>query len=142
MADGNVRIRWKDYTHCNKKREMTVTTDEFPRRLLLHVLPRGFVRIRHFGILSARRRREFIAVCRQALAEAPQPRSPTPTAIPSPLTTWTCPCCGGTMMIIEKLTSQQIHLRSAEWKTLNRQLVISDRRGPGVIVAEIPGVRW
>jgi uncharacterized protein (DUF2461 family) len=67
MADGNVRFRWKDYTHGNKKREMTVTTDEFLRRFLLHVLPRGFVRIRHFGILSARRRREFIAVCRQAL---------------------------------------------------------------------------
>ena len=79
MADGNVTFRWKDYAHGNKKRKMTVTTDEFLRRLLLHVLPRGFVRIRHFGFLSARRRRESIAVSRQVLAEAPRPRSPTPT---------------------------------------------------------------
>ena len=97
---------------------MTVTTDEFLRRFLLHVLPRGFVRIRHFGFLSARRRRELIAVSRQVLAEAPRPRSPTPTTTPATATTWPCPCCGGTMTIIEKLTAQQIRLRSAEWKNL------------------------
>jgi hypothetical protein len=96
---------------------MTVTADEFLRRFLLHVLPRGFVRIRHFGFLSARRRRELIAVSRQVLAEAPRPRSPTPTTTPATATTWPCPCCG-TMTIIEKLTAQQIRLRSAEWKNL------------------------
>src|SRR6476646_1975183 len=76
MADGNITFRWKDYAHGNKKRKMTVTTDEFLRRLLLHVLPRGFVRIRHFGFLSARRRRDSIAFIRQVLADAPRPRSP------------------------------------------------------------------
>ena len=75
MADGNVTFRWKDYAHGNKKRKMTVTADEFLRRFLLHVLPRGFVRIRHFGFLSARRRRNSIAITRQLLAEAPRPRS-------------------------------------------------------------------
>ena len=84
MADGNVTFRWKDYAHGNKKRKMTVTADEFLRRFLLHVLPRGFVRIRHFGFLSARRRRNSIAITRQLLAEAPRPRSPTPTAPPAP----------------------------------------------------------
>jgi Putative transposase len=118
MADGNVTFRWKDYAHGNKKRKMTVTADEFLRRFLLHVLPRGFVRIRHFGFLSARRRRESISISRQVLAEAPRPRSPTPTTTPPPVTTWPCPCCGGTMIILEKLTAQQIRLRAAEWKNL------------------------
>ena len=117
-ADGKVTFRWKDYAHGNKKRKMTITADEFLRRFLLHVLPRGFVRIRHFGFLSARRRREFIAVSRQLLAEVARPRSPTLTVTPPSVTTWLCPCCGGTMIIIEKLTAQQIRLRSAEWKNL------------------------
>jgi hypothetical protein len=118
MADGNVTFLWKDYAHGKKTRKMTVTTDEFLRRLLLHVLPRGFVRIRHFGFLSARRRRESIAVSRQVLAAAPRPHSPTPATTPRPVTTWPCPCCGGAMIIMEKLTAKQIHLRSAEWKNL------------------------
>jgi hypothetical protein len=118
MAEDSVTFRWKDYAHGNKKRKMTVTTDEFLRRLLLHVLPRGFVRIRHFGFLSARRRRGSIAVIRQVLADAPRPRSPTPPTTPPPVTTWPCPCCGGAMIIIEKLTAKQICLRSAEWKNL------------------------
>jgi len=117
FAEGKVTFRWKDYAHGNKKRMMTISADEFLRRLLLHVLPRGFVRIRHFGFLSARRRREFIAVCHQLLAEVPRP-CPTQTVTPPSLTTWLCPCCGGTMIIIEKLTAQQIRLRSAEWTTL------------------------
>ena len=117
FAEGKVTFRWKDYAHGNKKRMMTISADEFLRRLPLHVLPRGFVRIRHFGFLSARRRRESIAVCHQLLAEVPRP-CPTQTVTPPSLTTWLCPCCGGTMIIIEKLTAQQIRLRSAEWTTL------------------------
>ena len=119
LADGKVTFRWKDYAHGNKKRQMAVATDEFLRRFLLHVLPRGFVRIRHFGFLSAPRRRESIAVCRRVLAQAiPGSRSPTPTVTP-PGTTWSCPCCGGAMIILEKLTAQQIRLRSAEWNSVN-----------------------
>jgi len=119
LADGQVTFRWKDYAHGNKKRKMTVTTDEFLRRFLLHVLPRGFVRIRHFGFLSAPRRRKSIALCRQLLTQAiPQPRSPTPTATP-PTATWPCPCCGGAMILMEKLTARQIHLRSPEWNSMN-----------------------
>jgi hypothetical protein len=65
LADGKVTFRWKDYAHGKKKSKMTLTADEFLRRFLLHVLPRGFVRIRHFGFLSARRRGQLITVCRQ-----------------------------------------------------------------------------
>ena len=118
LADGKVTFRWKDYAHGNKKSKMTLTADEFLRRFLLHVLPRGFVRIRHFGFLSARRRRQLITVCRQLLVEVTRPRSPTQTVEATALNTWPCPCCGGTMIIIEKLTAQQIRLRSAEWTNL------------------------
>jgi hypothetical protein len=52
------------------------------------------------------------------LAEEPRSRSPAPPTTPASATTWQCPCCGGTMVIIEKLTAQQIHLRSAEWAKL------------------------
>ena len=113
FAEGKVTFRWKDYAHGNKKRKMTVTTDEFLRRFLLHILPRGFVRIRHSGFLCARWRRALLPVCRKLLAEMPRPRSPA-QAVPAPLT-WPCPCCGGPMIIIEKLTAQQIHLRCTEW---------------------------
>ena len=115
LADGKVTFRWKDYAHGKKKSKMTLTADEFLRRFLLHVLPRGFVRIRHFGFLSARRRGQLITVCRQLLAGVTRPRSPTQTAAAP---AWPCPCCGGTMIIIEKLTAQQIRLRSAEWTNL------------------------
>jgi hypothetical protein len=118
LADGKVTFRWKDYAHGKKKSKMTLTADEFQRRFLLHVLPRSFVRIRHFGFLSARRRGQLITVCRQLLAEVTRPRSPTQTAAAPALNTWPCPCCGGTMIIIEKLTAQQIRLRSAEWTNL------------------------
>ena len=102
-----------------KKRQMTVTVEEFLRRFLLHVLPRSFVRIRHFGLLAAPRRRESIAICRQVLAQAPRPRSPPQAATTTSHTTWPCPCCGGAMIIVEKLTAQQIRLRSAEWNSIN-----------------------
>jgi hypothetical protein len=119
LADGKVTFRWKDYAHGNKKRKMAVTTDEFLRRFLMHVLPRGFVRIRHFGFLSPPRRRNSIALCRQLLVQAiPRPRSSTQTATP-PAASWPCPCCGGAMTILERLTARQIHLRSAEWNALN-----------------------
>jgi hypothetical protein len=119
LADGKVTFRWKDYAHGDKKRKMAVTTDEFLRRFLLHVLPRGFVRIRHFGFLSAPRRRESIPLCRRVLAQAiPRPRSPTPTATP-PSTTWSCPCCGGTMVMVERLTAQQIRSRFAACNSVN-----------------------
>ena len=64
-----VTFRWKDYAHSNKKRKMTLTADEFLRRFLLHVLPRGFVRIRFFGFLANRRRADLLPRCRQLLAQ-------------------------------------------------------------------------
>jgi hypothetical protein len=115
FADGKVTFRWKDYAHKGKQRLMTVTAEEFLRRFLLHTLPRGFVRIRFSGFLANRRRRELLPICRQLLDADPLIRSTTPApSEPKTSGSWICPRCGGTMALIEKLTSKQIRRRSAE----------------------------
>lgn len=68
MEDGKVTFRWKDYTEGNEKTTMTLDGAEFIRRFLLHVLPPGFMRIRHFGFLANRSRQTKLELCRQALA--------------------------------------------------------------------------
>ena len=68
-----VTFRWKDYAHGSKTRQMTLTATEFLRRFFLHVLPKGFVRIRHFGFLGNRFRAARVKLCRQLLAKAPLP---------------------------------------------------------------------
>jgi hypothetical protein len=65
--NGEVRFRWRDYVHGNKVKVMRLPVEEFIRRLLLHVLPKGFQRIRHYGLLANRRRTEHLAACRVAL---------------------------------------------------------------------------
>jgi hypothetical protein len=110
FTDGTVTFRWKDYAHGNKKRKMTLSADEFLRRFLLHVLPRGFTRIRHFGFLANRRRGELVPYCRQLLGQTPPLPSPSSSSATG---VGTCPLCSGTMMLVEKLTAVQIRLRSA-----------------------------
>ena len=63
LSDGNVTFRWRDSAHGNKKRLMTLPVDEFLRRFLLHLLPRGFVRIRNFGFLANRQRATLLPLC-------------------------------------------------------------------------------
>ena len=77
-----VTFRWKDYAHGSKKRQMTLMATEFLRRFFLHVLPKGFVRIRHFGFLANRFRAARVKLCRQLLA--PAPRRPLPRKLPTP----------------------------------------------------------
>ena len=67
-----VTFRWKDYAHRNKKRKMTLSAQEFLRRFLLHVLPRGFVRIRSFGFLANRRRTTLLPLCQRLLLLTPR----------------------------------------------------------------------
>jgi predicted RNA-binding Zn-ribbon protein involved in translation (DUF1610 family) len=113
FVDDQVTFRWRDSAHRNKKRLMTLPADEFLRRFLLHVLPRGFVRIRHYGFLSNRCRRELVPLCKQLLAAVAP--TPTPTGVPSPaesISMWICPLCGGPMIVRERLTADQIALRS------------------------------
>ena len=92
---------------------MTLPVDEFLRRFLLHVLPRGFMRIRHYGFLSSRHRRELVPLCKQLLSDAGP--APMPTGEPTPAESvpmWICPLCGGPMIVIERLTAGQTTLRS------------------------------
>jgi hypothetical protein len=116
FVEDKVTFRWRDSAHKNKKRLLTLHVDEFLRRFLLHVLPRGFVRIRHFGFLASRRRGALIPLCKQVLSASPpatshppSTHSDTPT---QPAALWTCPLCGGPMVVIERLTPVQIKLRS------------------------------
>ena len=79
IADGNVTFRYKDYRHDSQQKTMTLDADEFIRRFLLHVLPTGFQRIRYYGFLGNRYRKEKLARCRQLLGmpacEAPAPEA-------------------------------------------------------------------
>ena len=94
------------------KRRDRLITSKFLRRFLLHLLPKGFVRIRPFGFLANRRRATLLPLCRQALAAVqPQTQPPASTAQETrPL--WLCPHCGGPMVVIERLTAAQMQLRS------------------------------
>jgi len=78
-VDGKVRFHWKDYRHDSRQKVMTLDVDEFIRRFLLHVLPIGFQRIRHYGLLANRCRADKLALCRQLL-DAPAPAVKLPDA--------------------------------------------------------------
>jgi Putative transposase len=112
LADGQVAFRWRDSAHGNKKRVMTLRIDEFLRRFFLHVLPRGFVRIRHFGFLANRQRQSQLELCRKLLDQLPAVASAATAAKPAFEPTYpTCPACGGTMVIVERFTVAQAHVR-------------------------------
>jgi hypothetical protein len=114
FLDDKVTFRWRDSAHRNKKRLLTLHVDEFLRRFLLHVLPRGFVRIRHYGFLASRRRGVAVPLCKQLLSHIPPTAAPLPLGPPpsKPASLWICPLCGGPMVLIERLTAREIRLRS------------------------------
>jgi predicted RNA-binding Zn-ribbon protein involved in translation (DUF1610 family) len=90
---------------------MTVSADEFLRRFMLHVLPKGFVRIRFCGFLANRRRARDLPRCRCALT-APLRQTGATVEKGTLSTTWPCPRCGGTMIVIERLAARQVHARA------------------------------
>ena len=103
---GRVTFRWKDYAHGSKQRKMTLSAEEFLRRFLLHVLPRGFVRIRHFGFLANCHRARRLTLSRKLLAMAPlEPSADHSTADPR---IWSCPRCQAEMTILRRLTAVQL----------------------------------
>jgi hypothetical protein len=112
MADGRVTFEWKDYAAGGQSKTMTLEAVEFIRRFLLHVLPSGFVHIRHFGFLANRKRKEKLALCRALLsdrqivipARADSPRSPNP--MPDERSFQLCPICKtGRLLLIQVLTA-------------------------------------
>ena len=99
--EAGITFRYKDYKRDGPERQriMTITADEFIRRFLLHVLPRGFHRIRHYGLLAGSARKASLELARRLLAVAPDPANDDiaePDDYRPP-----CPCCGGRMAIIE-----------------------------------------
>jgi Putative transposase len=106
FQNDRVSFRWKDYARGGKQKIMTVSADEFLRRFLIHVLPKGLVRIRYFGLFANRRRGDMLSRCRDLLSAhcANEPDAPTH---------WRCPVCAGRMFIIERLTSSQLYFQSA-----------------------------
>jgi Putative transposase len=109
VTDNHVTFLWKDYAHGSKRRKMTLTHEEFLRRFLEHVLPRGLPRIRYFGFLANRRRGTFLPLCRTLLSAA------APADVPNPAepAVWHCPRCQGVMRVIEFLTAGQLRLEKA-----------------------------
>lgn len=101
FEEAGVTFRYKDYRRdgADRQRVMTLATDEFIRRFLLHVLPRGFHRIRHYGLLAGGSRKDCLALARQLLAAAPAVTNDPPTE-PDDFRP-PCPCCGGRMIVIE-----------------------------------------
>ena len=99
--EAGVTFRYKDYRGhgADRQRVMTLSTDEFIRRFLLHLLPRGFHRIRHYGLLATSTRKASLARARELLAVAPPSDDDLPEQPTDAHTA--CPCCGGHMIIIE-----------------------------------------
>ena len=107
LDERGVTFRYKDYRSGQARyRTMTLSADEFIRRFLLHVLPKGFHRIRHYGLLASASSKANIARARQLMA-APMAEVDPPavhdTADPDATTDHhpPCPCCGGRMIIVE-----------------------------------------
>ena len=110
LEDGEVSFRWKDYRQSGRTRPkvMRLSTAEFMRRFLLHVLPDGFHRVRHYGLFANGHRAAMLARCRELLDVAPAPAEAdgggarekqrrAKVVVPA------CPCCGGPMLIVERL---------------------------------------
>ena len=117
FADGRVAFRWKDYRHESRPKVMRLDAQEFVRRFLLHVLPAGFQRIRHYGLLANRTREDKLQRCRQLL------NSPAPAAAATEeaedyrdryerltgVSLWDCPQCSrGRMICIETLLPKSL----------------------------------
>jgi len=101
LDEAGVTFRYKDYRRDGdaRHRTMTLSVDEFIRRFLVHVLPKGFHRIRHYGLLASAGRKTNIALARMLLA------APAPIETKEPASSAdrrsACPCCGGRMLVIE-----------------------------------------
>jgi predicted RNA-binding Zn-ribbon protein involved in translation (DUF1610 family) len=113
LDERGVTFRWKDYRAKGKTRHktMTLTTDEFIRRFLLHVLPSGFHHIRHYGLLANTGRRDHLARVRELLHVTPANNTESmdaETSAEAVQPTFICPECGSAMIIVEILARKQL----------------------------------
>lgn len=108
VEDGRVTFRYKDYADDHRTKQMTLDATEFLRRFVQHVLPKGFVKIRHFGLLANRRRAEWLAVCRRLLFVAVVPSRPSSESNEGvePAKPPHCPHCGGCRFTYRELAAE------------------------------------
>jgi hypothetical protein len=113
LENGQVTFRWRDSAHGNKQKTMTLDPVEFMHRFLLHVLPRGFVKIRHFGYLANRERKHALQLCSLLISSALPGSQPARfISSPPPHPIRRCPHCQkGTLTVIGHLSSLQLRLR-------------------------------
>ena len=114
LSEGQVSFRWRDSTNGNRKCVMSLPVDEFLRRFLLHLLPRGFVRIRNFGFLANRQRATLLPLCFHLLQSSEHRSAPASSSLKLPRSTPLpkCPLCNGTMHVVERFTPAELLLRS------------------------------
>jgi hypothetical protein len=113
LTDGQVTFHWRDSAHHNEQKLLSLSLDEFLCRFLLHILPKGFVRIRNFGFLANRKRATLLPLCFQLLGSEQQPQAEQHASSSEDCPDlWRCPKCGGPMKVIERLTAADIQLRS------------------------------
>ncbi len=115
IDDSSVTFQWKDYAHNSQQCTTPLTHEDFLRRFLQHLLPKGLPRIRYFGWLANRRRGHLLPLCRTLLQQ-----DPNPPVIPDDPYVPHCPRCHGEMRIIERLTAAQL------WKALQRMTYVLD----------------
>jgi hypothetical protein len=116
LRDSQVSFLWRDYSDGGLEKTMTLSAHEFLRRFLLHVLPGGLVRIRHFGLFANRKRSATLARCRLLLGIAISTDPPLNPEL-------RCPICSGMMLIVERLTSAQLYFQPPASPPIRRSLV-------------------
>lgn len=113
FEDGQVSFRWRDSAHGNKQKVMTLDAVEFMRRFLLHVLPRGFVKIRHFGYLANRERKQALQLCATFLSPMQSSAQNSCAEPPQPRDIRLCPHCQhGKLIPMARLSSAQLRARN------------------------------
>src|SRR5215470_1601424 len=112
FSDGQVTFRWRDSAHHNEQKLLTLSSDEFLRRFLLHILPKGFVRIRNFGFLANRKRAKLLPLCLHLLGATQPPQAEQHAPSAKDPQSWRCPQCGGPMRVIQRFTAAELQLRS------------------------------
>ncbi len=124
LDEAGVTFRYTDYRRDgpDRQRTMTLAVGAFIRRFLLHVLPQGFHRIRHYGLLASGRRNANVARARELLAVAPAPETAAPAEPQDPRPP--CPYCGGRMVIIE-IFERRMQPRGAPQAPLQTRMIAS-----------------
>jgi hypothetical protein len=121
MDDQTVTFAFKDYAHGGRQRRLTLRGEEFLRRFLMHVVPRGFVRIRHYGLLANRNRNDNLQLCRRLLAASSpdlpsSPANPLASVADREAKARLCPVCGRGHMIKGPRLSRRPDLLLLKWR--------------------------